>query len=78
MWGTATGQDTTGQDSTAWHGTARHASYFRNDGKSSHTASQPGHLHTPCPYRGWLWGCSSWDRLEEKQRTGMSVLPATS
>lgn len=23
--------------------------YFRKAGKSSQTASQPGHLHTPCP-----------------------------
>lgn len=42
--------------------------YFRNDWKSSHTASQPGHLHTPCPYSGWLCECSSWDRLEGGKR----------
>lgn len=30
--------------------------YLRNDWKSSNTASHPGHLQTPWPYRGWLWG----------------------
>lgn len=37
--------------------------YLINWPRSSHRVSQPGHLHSPCPYRGWEPGVSSWEEL---------------
>ena len=34
----------------------RVVTYLRNAGKSSQTVSQPGHLHMPWAYRGWVLG----------------------
>lgn len=38
--------------------------YLTNCPKSSQRVSQPGHLHSPCPYRGWEPGVSSWEELQ--------------
>lgn len=45
-----------------------HVSYFKNCPKSSQSFSQPGHLHTPWPYSGWVPPLSSCREL--KQRKG--------
>lgn len=40
--------------------------------RSSHRVSQPGHLHSPCPYRGWEPGVSSWEELGGRDRSETS------
>lgn len=46
--------------------------YLINWPRSSHRVSQPGHLHSPCPYRGWEPGVSSWEELGGQQGGGLS------
>lgn len=43
-------------------------SYFKNCPKSSQMFSQPGHLHTPWPYRGWVPPLSSCSELEDSAK----------
>lgn len=60
LWGKAAG------------GGARGDTYLINWPRSSHRVSQPGHLHSPCPYRGWEPGVSSWEELGGQQGGGRS------
>lgn len=48
--------------------------YLINWPRSSHRVSQPGHLHSPCPYRGWEPGVSSWEELQGRGRRGSGTL----
>lgn len=41
--------------------------YFKNCPKSSQMFSQPGHLHTPWPYRGWVPPLSSCSELKKRE-----------
>lgn len=53
----------------SWLDIVTSVTYLKNCPKSSQSFSQPGHLHTPWPYSGWVPPLSSCRELKQRKST---------